>query len=291
MSAVAPTRVSAGDRLSLTLFVSIAVHALVILGVGFTWQFRDAARTPPMIEVVLADNPTDEAPEEYDFLAQANQAGGGEAEEAKVPEKPRRALTPGVPEGRQAVDTAPAPSAAASPDRRETVAGAARPEQTRDDPAPKPLPNPSLAELLSSSHQVATSSDFSEITASIDARYPSKRRIDARTRAHAAAAYMRQWVEKVERVGNLNYPSEARSRGLNGRLILEVTLRPNGSVQSMEVLRTSSHAALDQAARRIVDLAAPFARVPTDVLQGNDLLVITRTWEFEAGQRFSSGGG
>ena len=114
----------------------------------------------------------------------------------------------------------------------------------------------------------------------MSARYPSKRRIDARTKAHDAAEYMRQWVEKVERIGNLNYPEEARRRGLSGSLILEATLRPDGSLVSVRILDSSRHPVLDQAAMRIVHIAAPFAPVPPSVLAGNDLLVITRTWEF-----------
>ncbi|MBK1726666.1 energy transducer TonB, partial [Halorhodospira neutriphila] len=119
-------------------------------------------------------------------------------------------------------------------------------------------------------------------------RQPSKRFLNARTRAHEAAAYMEAWSRKVEAVGNLNYPSAARRRGLSGRLILEVTLRPDGSVEAVRVVERSRHRLLDEAAVRTVRLAAPFSEIPEEVLDGHDQLVITRTWEFVDGGRLET---
>lgn len=290
VSTAATPAITSGDRLSLTLFVSLAVHALVILGVGFTWVLDQQRREPPMIEITLAERPQEQAPEEFDFLAQANQDGGGESETPERPQKPQEALAPGVPEGQAAVSAAPKPTPAPQPRTDPSVRGTDRNRLAA--PAPEShteaKPRPSRAELLNDVRQVAAESDFSEITESVSARYPTKRRIDARTKSHAAAAYMRQWVDKVERVGNLNYPHEVRTRNLAGRLILEVTLAPDGRVYNLQVLRPSSYRALDDAAQRIVGLAAPFAPVPEAVLQGDDLLVITRTWEFTAESAFQS---
>ena len=289
MSAAAPA-ITSGDRLSLTLFVSLALHALVILGVGFTWVLDQQRRDPPMIEITLAERPQEQAPEDFDFLAQANQDGGGESEAPELPQKPQEALTPGVAEGRSAVNAAPKPTPPPQPRTDQSVRGADRTRLAAPTPESdtQAQPRPSRAELLNDVRQVAAESDFSEITESISARYPTKRRIDARTKSHAAAAYMRQWVDKVERVGNLNYPHEVRTQNLAGRLILEVTLAPDGRVYDMQVLRASTYRALDDAAQRIVGLAAPFAPVPDAVLQGDDLLVITRTWEFTAQSGFQS---
>ena len=290
MTAATAPSITSGDRLSLTMFVSLAIHAVVVLGVGFTWALDQSRRPPPMIEITLAERPQEKAPEDHDFLAQANQDGGGESEEAAPPRKPQKALTPGVAEGQAAVNAAPTPTPPPQPRRDPSVRGADRTQLAAPVPESETeeVPRPSRAELLNDIRQVAAKSEFSEITESISARYPTKRRIDARTKSHAAAAYMRQWVDKVQRVGNLNYPNEARVQNLSGRLILEVTLTPDGRVYGMQVLRPSSHRALDDAARRIVGLAAPFARIPEPVLQGDDLLVITRTWEFTDGSAFRS---
>jgi len=280
---MANTQVTSGDRLSLTMFVSIAIHALVILGVGFTWHMSRQV-TPPLIEITLAENPQKETPDDYDYLAQANQDGGGQSKEKHRPKKAQKAVTPGVPEGKNAVQAAPQPTPPPkSADESVVTADKSRkrtpkPEKTSKDHQP----TPSRTELINARNQVARQSEFSTKSESVYARYPSKRRIDARTKQHAAAAYMRQWVNKVEQVGNLNYPSEARIRNLSGKLILEVTLNPNGSVRKTRVLVPSHHPVLDQAAQRIVQISSPFAPIPKEVLEGNDLLVITRTWEFQA---------
>lgn len=280
--------VTAVDRVSLALFLSVAAHALVILGVGFTGPAQTPERRAPMIEVTLADRPQDEAPEDYDFLAQADQDGGGESDTAEVPEKPTESFMPGVPEGAAPLQSAPPPGAERPRERRDPVAGADDPVAASPEPQPRSSEDSGQPEPVSSERQVAAASELSAVAERISARYPSKRRINARTRAHDAAEYMRQWVSRVERIGNLNYPREVRARNLSGRVIMEVTLRPDGGVHQARVLRSSGEPALDQAARRIVDLAGPFDRVPEEVLQDNDLLIITRTWAFEDGRRFSS---
>jgi len=283
--------ITSGDRLSLTLFVSLALHALVILGVGFAWTPPTAENPPPMIDITLAQNPQKQAPKDYDFLAEANQEGGGTSEKRVVPNRPKPLSTPGVSEGNSRADAAPSRSKPEPKHQAPQLTGHDK-AKTRPEPKPSPKtkrkPDTSLATLIDSSRQVASRAEFTRASEEVDAHYPSKRRISARTKAHAAASYMRQWVRKVEEIGNLNYPSQARNRDLSGRLILEVTLRPDGSVYGTKVLRHSPYPALDQAALRIVDLAAPFSHVPKKVLNGNDLLVITRTWEFDNDRRFSA---
>ncbi|WP_435103046.1 energy transducer TonB family protein [Arhodomonas sp. AD133] len=281
-----PRTIAGDSTMAATLLISVVVHAVILLGVGFAWSFPDPRTPSPMIEIALATDPQEKAPEDYDFLASANQDGGGSSEEAIRPEKPQKALTPGVSEGRHSVNAAPAPHPEPEPERQRSVTGGGQPEQTPDAPSKEQRDAPSAAELIDTSRRVASASEFSTPSERIDARFPDKRRINARTRSHAAAAYMRSWIDKVERVGNLNYPREARRERLSGRLILEVTLTPEGDVRAVEVLRASAHPVLNQAAQRIVDLAGPFAPVPPEVLEGKDLLVITRTWEFAPGTRF-----
>ncbi|HAZ59984.1 MAG TPA: hypothetical protein DCY89_00260 [Gammaproteobacteria bacterium] len=100
---------------------------------------------------------------------------------------------------------------------------------------------------------------------------------------------MEAWRAKVERVGNLNYPEKAREKGLSGALILDVALRPDGTVEDIIVRKSSGHRELDDAAVRIVELAAPFAPFPRDFLDEVDVLHVTRTWQFMNNYRFSSG--
>lgn len=94
-------------------------------------------------------------------------------------------------------------------------------------------------------------------------------------------AYEAAWHEKVERIGNLNFPEAARKEKLSGVLVMAVGIRPDGSLYSAKVQTSSGHEVLDQAAREIVKMAAPFAPLPPDILSEVDILVITRTWRFD----------
>lgn len=117
---------------------------------------------------------------------------------------------------------------------------------------------------------------------------PREKFVSARTREHKYAAYMDAWRIKVEAIGNLNYPEEARRQGLTGELVLDVALKQDGSVKYMTVLRSSGSSILDEAALRIVRLAAPFAPFPEAIRSETDFLHIIRTWRFERGNRLIS---
>ena len=258
-------------RLIVIFLLSLAAHVAVLLALGFSWQLEHTHRIPPPIEVTLAQRPQKTPPQQFDYLAQANQNGGGES---------------------RAEPTAPTPPPAApvSPPKQKPAAEARKPapvKTVKPTPVPKTPPYPAMAGIVDTSARVAARRELSHIMQSVSADYPSEQRIDARTHSHAAAEYMRQWVEKVERIGNLNYPREARRQRLSGRLILEVALRPDGSVHSVNVLVPSPFSVLNEAAERIVKLAEPYAKIPKAVLQGRDLLVITRSWEFDEASHFN----
>lgn len=272
------TPVTSGDRLSMTLFIAAVVHVVVILGVGFTGVLP-THQVPALMEITLSRTPAERTPEDYDYLAPDDQDGGGSAEDMMRPEQTGAAIpdprnqadlstSRAVPDSASMQDVplvARQLEEAPAPDRDST-----EPDHTADAEAPQ----------IDARDRVAA--DVSDLSQSIDwdARYPSKRRIDARTRSHAAAAYMKQWIDTVEQVGNLNFPDEILQRGLAGRLIVEVTLRPDGRVDDVRILQPSRYRLLDETALRVVEMAAPYAPIPDEVLEGNARLVITRTWEF-----------
>lgn len=119
---------------------------------------------------------------------------------------------------------------------------------------------------------------------------PKKRRVSASTKEYAAAAYMKSWEIKVERIGNMNYPQAAKRQGINGHLMLSVDINPDGSVppDGIVVSRSSGHKVLDDAAVKIVRLGAPYSAIPENVLLDNDMLTIIRTWKFETNQGLSA---
>ena len=115
---------------------------------------------------------------------------------------------------------------------------------------------------------------------------PRRKTISASTQEYRYASYLEAWRRKVEAIGNLNYPEEARRRKLYGNLILQVGVRADGTLEEVRVLRSSGSTLLDEAAVRIVHLAAPFAPFPPDIRQETDFLDITRTWQFLSNNRF-----
>jgi len=326
MSALAPPRVTPADRFGMALCLAILFHAVLILGIGFAPEAPLAPRHDAM-EVILVQQRS-APDEEAEFLAQADLAGGGDSEDSgrpatplasPLPELSAEPATAPIPAAdpvrvEQPTDS-PAPAQrAATPEvveqpRAEVPAQLAAAADHAEQPAPAPQqesagaeaaaaghgareqpsrPAPSASELIASSFAIASLS--AEIQQKLDARAnrPRRKFISASTREYRYAAYMEAWRAKVERVGNINYPDEARRAHLSGSLILEVVLQPDGSVKEVIVRRSSGHPVLDDAARRIVELAAPFAPFPDDIAADTDLLHVTRTWQFLDSNRFSS---
>ena len=147
-------------------------------------------------------------------------------------------------------------------------------------------PMPSATTLLTNSFKIASLS--AEIRRKMEAKAERPRRkfISASTKEYKYAAYMEAWRAKVERVGNLNYPDEARRKNLTGNLILDVALNADGSVNQITIRHPSGSKILDDAAIRIVELSAPFAPFPENIREETDILHITRTWQFLNNYRF-----
>jgi len=276
-----------GRTLAASLAASLALHAL-ILSLHFRLPGSGRITPPPSLEVILVNARSLERPTRPEALAQANLDGGGTVE------APRRARTPlpAIEPPRRGQDLAQAERRAQELEVREQeLLAQAREAQravTEKDPAPAAPAVPSGRELADLALAAA------RLQAEIDRRHeeyqkrPRKRFIGARATEYRFALYEEQWRAKIERVGTLNFPADARGK-LYGSLRLTVTLRPDGSVESVELDRSSGLKALDEAAFRIVRLAAPFAPFPPDVARDTDLLVITRTWFFAQGDRLWTG--
>jgi len=158
-------------------------------------------------------------------------------------------------------------------------------------PAPAPFPESGLPQVKAAEILASRNLEVAELTARIRhgsaaaANRPRRKAIGAGTREYLYANYLEAWCRKVERVGNLNYPREAKRRKLYGNLTLQVGLRADGSIERVRVLRSSGFELLDAAAVRIVELAAPFSPFPPAIRAETDILDITRTWQFLSGNR------
>lgn len=169
-------------------------------------------------------------------------------------------------------------------DLREIVAVEAETDKARQLTAPEqPQPEyPDAAQLMRQSMNMATLQPEISEQRQWQSKLPRRQFISANTREYEFASYMSTWVSKVERVGNLNYPSELRRKKLHGDLVLTVGINQNGTVESVDVMRSSGIPEIDRAAISIVQLAAPYAPLPDNITERVDVLHITRTWRFES---------
>ncbi len=280
------------DRQTRALYGAIAISVLlhaVLLAVHF--RYPDALRwksTNQPLEVVLVNARTKERPAKADALAQANLDRGGNTDQPRRAKTPLPVTRPHNP-GRDLAQAQRRVRRLEEQQRRLLAKAtesrlAVAPETEHKAPAEQPKPQISGRDLADLSLAAM------QLQAQIDRRIeeyqkrPRKKFIGARATEYRFAQYEEDWRQKIERIGTLNYPAEARGK-LYGDLRLTVTIRPDGSVQSVDLDRSSGLKVLDAAAFKIVRMASPFAPFPPDIRKDTDLLVITRTWFFGPGDK------
>lgn len=269
----------------LALALSLIAHGLVLsLRFGFPERL-DKARERAL-EVILVNAKSATPPRDAQAKAQANLDAGG-----NVVEK-RRARTPLPASAKEhgGLDVAQAEKRVAELERaqRELMQRlAASPATAAATPTPTAEPKPSGQELAAQALALARLQG--EIARDIDAynQRPRRKFIGARVSEYRFAQYVEDWRQKVERIGNLNYPQAARGK-LYGSLVLTVAIKSDGSLERVELNRSSGHKVLDEAAQRIVHLAAPFAPFPDTIRRDTDIIEITRTWTFTQGDQLQS---
>ena len=282
MNAVA--RQPGDNKIGATFIFSLLVHGLLLFGIGISYVATRPAL--PTLDVTLVNVANNDAPDKADFLAQANNKGGGDSDKANRPSQPFSGLLPTPTAG-----TAPQPVAAATPspqqatDRRMLTTTGSANFSVNSDTAKDARDTPDTADADEARIEQQAAQLAAEVSQERQAyaKRPHKKYISASTKQYAYAAYMRGWVDRVERIGNLNYPQQAREQSLHGDVILTVGLNRDGSVYSIDVTQSSGHAVIDKAAETIVRLCAPFPALPSDKSEKVDILYITRTWEFQPG--------
>lgn len=279
--------ISASDRLGLTLFFAAALHAIIILGVGFDAERLLPKERPLTLEVTLVHSESEKAPDKADYLAQANQQGGGTVKEKMRPSSPFPNPRPTRNEDGDAPQNLPMQlPAPRNPTEQKTVLLAQRDStqqwQKQDNiPAPVMPETTSASELMLSARAIARLSAELRQKQQAYAQMPREKYISANTREYLYASYEDSWRQKVERIGNLNYPDEARTNKLSGTLLLDVAINPDGTLKSVRIDRSSGHRALDNGAIRIVRMASPFAPLPPEIRKDVDVLHILRVWQFQ----------
>ena len=300
--------IESSERFRFMLILALVLHALLILALNF--KLPDPQEPAQTLEVTLARFDDQKAPEEADFLAQTNQQGSGEALDKHQPSTRERAIFASE---QTQLQSAMAAQVISQPAKLQPLESMTQ-QQAEDVLNEANQPNgfqelvttetdsdfkASMQELLeaksappplagTSTSVFARSMEIANLQAKLMqeqekmARRPKVTRVtSASTLAHEDADYLETWRQRIETLGNLNYPEEARRKAIHGSLRMLVTLRPDGSVQEVDILKSSGHAMLDDAAIRIVQLAAPFQPFPLEMRERTDLLEIIRTWKFE----------
>lgn len=287
---LSPTPSGSSRPLMVGIGVSVLLH-VVLLSLHF--QFPDASRAlrDKALDIVLVNAKSKRPPSDAQALAQNNLDGGGNTEQN------RRAKTPlpPAPEHREGSELERKQRRIEELESRQRAllsqakqARASTAKEAREASPPTPTPPPVSGKDLANS-ALAMARTLGEIDRQIDDynKMPRKQFIGARTSEYRFATYVEAWRQKVEKVGTLNYPDAAKGRTY-GSLVMTVAIKPDGSVQEITLDRPSGFQVLDDAARRIVQLAAPFAPFPPDIRRDTDLLYITRTWSFTQGDHLQS---
>ena len=277
-------------RLQFAMLLAAGLHLLFVLGISF--EGGQKSIYTPQLEVTLATRATADAPDTAKLLAAADQLGSGDRSDRN--EITSREIAPNVqtlieqnasravPELEQQQYASPATATAAASQTYITK----RPEAEVQLQDPAAGTNPEVNRL---------SQELASLEARLDAQshaystMPRVRRLTSASAKRAVdAAYLLQWRQRVEAVGNKYYPEASERYGIYGSLRLLVVIRRDGSLETIKILSSSGHALLDEAAIKIVRMAAPFAPFSAELRATTDKLEIIRTWQFQQ-NKLSSG--
>jgi protein TonB len=273
-------------NLTLAFGISLLFHG-VLLAVRFTPpDFADKMRERAL-EVILVNSKSKARPDKAQAKAQTNLDGGGNTEDnrrAKTPLPP----SPNTREGNELIEAQRkvAELEAQAQQQMTRLKGERSVSLDRGKPEPNPSAEPTRSGLDLASSAMAIARLEGQIARQMEEynQRPRKKFIGARVEEYRFAQYVEDWRQKIERIGNLNYPDAAKGR-LYGSLVLTVVIKASGELERVEVSRPSGQPLLDDAARRIVRMAAPYAAFPDAIRRDTDILEITRTWTFTNADR------
>ncbi len=274
------------DRLATAVFAAALLHGIIILGIRFSAPSGDDRALPTLEVLLVPDGPNDGPNPDAGYLAQRNQRGFGTTlrrERTSLPEATSSVLrNEGSPDGdsptaqdaEETVGGTPVLSSRSyKKERANTGADADRPAQFYAVPQEsRPL------------DQIGVNAVASARDLQLRGKSSPDDRLLADTRESVIATYLDGWKRRIERVGTINFPNEARRRSMSGNPVVEVAILANGKLESVIVRRSSGHPELDQAAANIVKLAAPFDPFPTAMRERYPLLRFAYEWQFMNGQ-------
>jgi protein TonB len=270
-------------RMRVAVTLSLLIHLMLMFGISFKLPDLSQLAAQQPLEVTLVNAKTQSRPQKADALAQANLDGGGNTDASRraksplpVPREDKRGAELAMAQKR--VEQLERQAQQLMTQARSKTTVMAAPETPQPKEAQPIAPN--AADIMSRGLEIARLE--AQIARDLDSyqQRPRRRFIGARTQEYRFARYIEDWRVKVERVGEINYPQAARSQGIYGSLVVTVSIKADGTLDRVEINRSSGQRILDAAALRIVELAAPYAPFPADIARDTDIISITRTWMF-----------
>ncbi len=289
-----PPHISAADRFSLTLFFAVVLHTIVILGLSFDFRKPFNNDNSQKFEVTLVSKRSLEAPDDAQYLAQADHKGAGNTrEKVRASTNSRQSSAMVNPKPGMTTEKRLATSKKRPPQRRtrQLLTQQQSSHQVKAQPKPrKSVPRKKLTakDIIRNSMEIASLNAQLQQQRQAYARLPRVTYISASTREYKYAAYMDAWRKKVERIGVINYPAEAKRQRIVGAPVISAGINTDGSIKEIILKKSSGNKLIDAGAIHIIRISAPFAPLPKNISDDTDTLYITRTWIFKNGNQLSS---
>ena len=271
------------DSLSLWIFIAALFHAIILLGVNFAAP--EPKKASKAIEITLVNSAVRKVPKDAKYLAQENQIGAGLK---KQKPKPNQQKIPKTGKNKQKKGETKQPKKKKSPTHR-VITKKKKAKRVAIKPkkiAPKKTNKPAELSMEALEKQIAQLGERVKYLKQSAEKTTIKFVNSISAHKYVAAQYVRDWERKVERVGNLNYPKIAREKGFSGTLSMDVGVKSDGSIYRIRIVKSSGNKALDDAAKRIVRMSAPFSPLPKQISNQLDVLIIRRVWSFTDESRF-----
>lgn len=269
---------SHNDSLLVSLFIAALLHIVVVLGINFSAP--EPEQIDRSIEITLINTPVKNEPKQAKFLAQENQTGAGE--KSKKPEPPPQRLPSEGNSQKQHIAKSSVEQNEPKQAKKLIAQEVGEKKITPEKKAETIENDDNRPHLSAESLQQQIAQLGTEIRLKQQSADDTKIKFVNSVSAHKyiAAQYVKDWESKVERTGNLNYPDVAAKKNFSATLTMDVGIKSDGTIYSIRISKSSGNTALDDAAKRIVRMSAPFAPLPSELLKELNVLVITRVWKF-----------
>ena len=277
--------VSQNDRLGLTIFLAVCLHAIIILGISFGFSDSTPELSAEDLEITIVDTQSIEAPDEADVRAQTQQVGGGEDDEFNRPSSPFANPVPsntdGIAPHSKMENTPPSLDKA----EQQTEILTVKESDVFMDTQEFAQDIPFATETKEAAVIIEQSRNYARVSAQLDRVNHSMQRhtyvTGVNAQQYVLASYITGWRTRLEEYGTINHPDYIVTKKINATVILDVAIRTDGSLDSVTIKRSSGHPELDREVKKMAISAAPYAPLPQEIRESTDILHIELQWNFK----------